>query len=69
MESASLASLDIHKHVHVHILPRKTEDFSRNDNVYEELQKHDQEAFEESPQWRTEEEMASEAAELRKYFI
>ncbi|XP_060691171.1 bis(5'-adenosyl)-triphosphatase isoform X2 [Hemiscyllium ocellatum] len=33
------------------------------------LQKHDQEALEESPQWRTEEEMASEAAELRKYFI
>ncbi|XP_072438534.1 bis(5'-adenosyl)-triphosphatase-like isoform X1 [Chiloscyllium punctatum] len=57
------------KHVHVHILPRKKEDFSRNDNVYEELQKHDQEALEESPQWRTEEEMASEAAELRKYFI
>ncbi|XP_072438539.1 bis(5'-adenosyl)-triphosphatase-like isoform X2 [Chiloscyllium punctatum] len=24
------------KHVHVHILPRKKEDFSRNDNVYEE---------------------------------
>ncbi|XP_048403292.2 bis(5'-adenosyl)-triphosphatase isoform X2 [Stegostoma tigrinum] len=56
------------KHVHVHVLPRKKGDFSRNDNVYEELQKHDQETLEESSHWRTEEEMASEAADLRKYF-
>ncbi|XP_067854931.1 bis(5'-adenosyl)-triphosphatase isoform X3 [Heptranchias perlo] len=33
------------------------------------LQKHDQETSEESHQWRTEEEMASEASDLRKYFI
>ncbi|XP_072328473.1 bis(5'-adenosyl)-triphosphatase-like isoform X3 [Scyliorhinus torazame] len=57
------------KHVHIHILPRKKGDFSRNDDVYVELQKHDQETTEESHQWRTEEEMASEAADLRKYFI
>ncbi|OPJ81009.1 bis(5'-adenosyl)-triphosphatase [Patagioenas fasciata monilis] len=31
------------KHVHVHILPRKAGDFSRNDDVYEELQRHDKE--------------------------
>nr|XP_020833174.1 bis(5'-adenosyl)-triphosphatase isoform X1 [Phascolarctos cinereus]XP_020833175.1 bis(5'-adenosyl)-triphosphatase isoform X1 [Phascolarctos cinereus]XP_020833176.1 bis(5'-adenosyl)-triphosphatase isoform X1 [Phascolarctos cinereus]XP_020833177.1 bis(5'-adenosyl)-triphosphatase isoform X1 [Phascolarctos cinereus]XP_020833178.1 bis(5'-adenosyl)-triphosphatase isoform X1 [Phascolarctos cinereus]XP_020833179.1 bis(5'-adenosyl)-triphosphatase isoform X1 [Phascolarctos cinereus]XP_020833180.1 bi len=29
------------KHVHVHILPRKAEDFSNNDSIYDELQKHD----------------------------
>ncbi|XP_041048424.1 bis(5'-adenosyl)-triphosphatase isoform X1 [Carcharodon carcharias] len=57
------------KHVHIHILPRKKGDFSRNDDVYVELQKHDQETSEESHQWRTEEEMALEAADLRKYFI
>ncbi|XP_051874233.1 bis(5'-adenosyl)-triphosphatase isoform X2 [Pristis pectinata] len=33
------------------------------------LQKHDQKMSEDSHQWRTEEEMASEAADLRKYFI
>ncbi|XP_067854929.1 bis(5'-adenosyl)-triphosphatase isoform X2 [Heptranchias perlo] len=57
------------QHVHIHILPRKKGDFPRNDNVYVELQKHDQETSEESHQWRTEEEMASEASDLRKYFI
>ncbi|XP_074054942.1 bis(5'-adenosyl)-triphosphatase isoform X1 [Macrotis lagotis] len=25
------------KHVHVHILPRKAEDFSRNDSIYDEV--------------------------------
>lgn len=25
------------KHVHVHVLPRKTGDFERNDNVYDEV--------------------------------
>ncbi|XP_062924467.1 bis(5'-adenosyl)-triphosphatase isoform X1 [Mobula hypostoma] len=57
------------KHVHIHILPRKKGDFARNDNVYMELQKHDQETSEVSHHWRTEEEMASEAADLRKYFV
>ncbi|XP_053153860.1 bis(5'-adenosyl)-triphosphatase-like, partial [Hemicordylus capensis] len=59
------------KHVHVHILPRKAGDFSRNDNIYDELQRHDkEEEEEESPsKWRTEEEMAAEAASLKKYFL
>lgn len=58
------------KHVHIHILPRKKDDFARNDNVYVELQKHDQETAEDAQRkWRTEEEMASEAADLRKYFV
>ncbi|XP_008945237.1 PREDICTED: bis(5'-adenosyl)-triphosphatase, partial [Merops nubicus] len=53
-------------HVHVHVLPRRAGDFSRNDDVYEELQRHDKE---DSPEkWRTEEEMAAEAAILKKYF-
>ncbi|XP_071669390.1 bis(5'-adenosyl)-triphosphatase isoform X2 [Patagioenas fasciata] len=54
------------KHVHVHILPRKAGDFSRNDDVYEELQRHDKE--DSLGKWRTEEEMAAEAAILKKYF-
>ncbi|XP_059800233.1 bis(5'-adenosyl)-triphosphatase-like isoform X2 [Hemitrygon akajei] len=33
------------------------------------LQKHDQETSEVSHHWRTEEEMASEAADLKKYFM
>ncbi|XP_064013032.1 bis(5'-adenosyl)-triphosphatase isoform X2 [Pogoniulus pusillus] len=54
------------QHVHVHVLPRRAGDFSRNDDVYKELQHHDKE---ESPdKWRTEEEMAAEAAILKKYF-
>ncbi|KAM9186202.1 bis(5'-adenosyl)-triphosphatase [Dugong dugon] len=55
------------KHVHVHVLPRKAGDFSRNDSIYDELQKHDKE--EDSPaSWRSEEEMAAEAEALRVYF-
>ncbi|XP_038004682.1 bis(5'-adenosyl)-triphosphatase isoform X1 [Motacilla alba alba] len=54
------------QHVHVHVLPRRAGDFSRNDDVYEELQRHDKD---DSPdKWRTEEEMAAEAEILKKYF-
>uniref|UniRef100_A0A8C3Q2T9 Bis(5'-adenosyl)-triphosphatase n=1 Tax=Chrysolophus pictus TaxID=9089 RepID=A0A8C3Q2T9_CHRPC len=54
------------KHVHVHVLPRRSGDFSRHDDIYKELQGHDKE---DSPdKWRTEEEMAAEAAILKKYF-
>ncbi|XP_074459177.1 bis(5'-adenosyl)-triphosphatase isoform X2 [Larus michahellis] len=54
------------KHVHVHVLPRRAGDFSRNDDVYKELQQHDKE--DSSDKWRTEEEMAAEAAILKRYF-
>ncbi|KAM6062083.1 bis(5'-adenosyl)-triphosphatase isoform 2-T3 [Chlamydotis macqueenii] len=54
------------KHVHVHVLPRRAGDFSRNDDVYEELQRHDKD--DSSDKWRTEEEMAAEAEILKKYF-
>ena len=31
------------KHVHVHVLPRLKNDFENNDDVYNELSKHDKE--------------------------
>ncbi|CAH1266126.1 FHIT [Branchiostoma lanceolatum] len=55
------------KHVHVHILPRRSGDFPQNDEVYEALAKHDKEMGEDA-RWRTEEEMAEEASVLAKYF-
>ncbi|XP_029907018.1 bis(5'-adenosyl)-triphosphatase [Myripristis murdjan] len=54
------------KHVHVHVLPRKKGDFERNDNVYNELEKHDREDLDDPSKWRSEEEMAAEASLLRK---
>ncbi|XP_060540199.1 bis(5'-adenosyl)-triphosphatase isoform X1 [Pantherophis guttatus] len=56
------------QHVHIHVLPRKPGDFDRNDNIYDELQRHDKEAEDSPSKWRTEEEMAIEAAILKKYF-
>ncbi|XP_067159721.1 bis(5'-adenosyl)-triphosphatase isoform X2 [Apteryx mantelli] len=56
------------QHVHVHVLPRRAGDFSRNDNVYQELQRHDKGEEDSPDKWRTEEEMAAEAAILKKYF-
>jgi diadenosine tetraphosphate (Ap4A) HIT family hydrolase len=55
------------EHVHVHVLPRKPNDFRRNDDVYEELenQKLDPDA-ERRP--RTDAEMAEEATTLRALF-
>lgn len=54
------------KHVHVHVLPRKAGDFERNDSIYDELQKHDKEDEDIPSKWRSEEEMAAEASDLRK---
>ncbi|XP_061893886.1 bis(5'-adenosyl)-triphosphatase isoform X2 [Entelurus aequoreus] len=54
------------KHVHVHVLPRKTGDFEHNDSVYHELQKHDSPDDDVPSKWRSEEEMAEEASILRK---
>ncbi|XP_049589920.1 bis(5'-adenosyl)-triphosphatase isoform X1 [Syngnathus scovelli] len=53
------------KHVHVHVLPRKAGDFERNDSIYDELQKHDKQEENVPSKWRSEEEMAAEAAVLR----
>uniref|UniRef100_A0A668UD76 Bis(5'-adenosyl)-triphosphatase n=1 Tax=Oreochromis aureus TaxID=47969 RepID=A0A668UD76_OREAU len=54
------------KHVHVHVLPRKAGDFQHNDSIYDELQNHDQEDKDIPSKWRSEEEMAAEASDLRK---
>ena len=54
------------RHVHVHVLPRRKGDFERNDSVYDELQKHDREDEDVPSEWRSEEEMAKEAADLRR---
>ncbi|XP_025042261.2 bis(5'-adenosyl)-triphosphatase isoform X1 [Pelodiscus sinensis] len=56
------------KHVHVHVLPRKVGDFSRNDSVYDELEHHDKGEEDSPAKWRSEEEMAAEAASLKQYF-
>ncbi|XP_041350404.1 nitrilase and fragile histidine triad fusion protein NitFhit-like isoform X2 [Gigantopelta aegis] len=57
------------QHVHVHVLPRKAGDFEENDDIYNELQKHDSEIDLESRRnLRTEESMQSEAKELRQHF-
>ena len=54
-------------HVHAHVLPRRRGDFERNDDVYEELAKHDK-GEEAGKGWRTAEEMRKEAVELRPLF-
>jgi bis(5'-adenosyl)-triphosphatase len=62
-------------HVHVHVMPRKPNDFARNDDVYEKLEKCEEEErkarmdFAEDGEERTprgEEEMEKEATELRR---
>ncbi|XP_049815190.1 nitrilase and fragile histidine triad fusion protein NitFhit [Schistocerca nitens] len=51
-------------HVHVHVIPRRPGDFKENDEIYRELEKHDKE----ETGWRSESEMANEAAALRRHF-
>eukprot|EP01135_Chromosphaera_perkinsii_P006655 Nk52_evm57s554 gene=Nk52_evmTU57s554 len=53
-------------HVHVHVIPRRKDDFNRNDEIYEQLEKHDKDP-ERVP--RSDEEMAKEAEHLRNYSI
>ena len=65
-------------HVHVHILPRRKGDFHDNDDVYQVLEKHDQEDLPESrksvtsvdgvERFRSEEEMSKEAGQLAQFF-
>ena len=54
------------KHVHVHVLPRKPGDFPDNDEVYKHLEKHDKNVA--AREWRNDDDMAIEAAVMRKYF-
>ena len=62
-------------HVHVHVMPRKPNDFARNDDVYEKLKMCEEKErkarmdFAEDGEERTprgEEEMEKEATELRR---
>ncbi|XP_975421.2 nitrilase and fragile histidine triad fusion protein NitFhit isoform X1 [Tribolium castaneum] len=53
-------------HVHIHILPRKPNDFEVNDEIYDRLAKHDREESQEP--LRNVTEMSQEADTLRKYF-
>ena len=58
-------------HVHVHMLPRRPNDFKRNDDVYEHLDNQNLDRVieeEEERKPRTLEEMAQEAATLRTLF-
>jgi diadenosine tetraphosphate (Ap4A) HIT family hydrolase len=52
-------------HVHVHILPRRPGDFNRNDDIYHQLERHDQGP---DVQWREEHDMEQEARQLREFF-
>uniref|UniRef100_A0A8C2C0P9 HIT domain-containing protein n=1 Tax=Cyprinus carpio TaxID=7962 RepID=A0A8C2C0P9_CYPCA len=54
------------KHVHVHVLPRKAPALKKNDSIFDE--KHDWESEDVPTKWRSEEEMAKEATELRSLF-
>lgn len=59
-------------HVHVHILPRRSGDFLKNDQIYDELEKsgvapkHGVDNHDRKP--RTKHEMAQEATMLRPFF-
>jgi len=63
-------------HVHIHILPRRPGDFDRNDEIYDEIDHaskdfvRDQENLDldKDRKPRTRDEMAEEAAVLRKHF-
>ncbi len=51
------------EHVHVHVLPRSEGDFANNDDIYEELAKHDKGN---DVKWRSQDEMVQEAAAMRQ---
>lgn len=60
-------------HVHIHILPRNTHDYDRNDQVYDELEKSDMSRnlkvdAEKEREPRTSQQMAAEAKILRKLY-
>ena len=59
-------------HFHVHILPRRKEDFHDNDDVYKVLEKHDKDdvttEVDGVDKFRSEEEMSKEARELAQFF-
>nr|GMD69182.1 bifunctional bis(5'-adenosyl)-triphosphatase/adenylylsulfatase FHIT [Ipomoea batatas] len=61
-------------HVHVHIIPRKSGDFEKNDEIYDALDEKEKELkqsldLDKERKDRSMEEMAQEADEYRKLFL
>ncbi|EPS62125.1 hypothetical protein M569_12669, partial [Genlisea aurea] len=61
-------------HVHIHVLPRRVDDFENNDDVYDAINLKEMELkkkldLDKERKDRSIEEMSSEAAEYRKLFI
>ncbi|OON17954.1 histidine triad domain protein [Opisthorchis viverrini] len=65
IRNANRVYISFSQHVHVHVLPRKPNDFARNDNIYEALQQHDKVA---NRIIRSREVMDAEASEFRNLF-
>ncbi|KAF4324291.1 hypothetical protein BBO99_00000203 [Phytophthora kernoviae] len=59
------------KHVHIHVIPRAVQDFECNDDVYTEIERHEQKLFvdNETRTAHSEAEMAAEATQLRHLFL
>lgn len=59
-------------HVHVHVMPRKPNDFARNDDIYEKLETCEEEErkarvdADDARKARSEEDMEKEATEIRR---
>uniref|UniRef100_H3G7M5 HIT domain-containing protein n=2 Tax=Phytophthora ramorum TaxID=164328 RepID=H3G7M5_PHYRM len=58
------------QHVHIHVIPRVVHDFEYNDDIYTEIEKHEQDLLvdNETRTARSDAEMAAEAAQLRPLF-
>mmetsp|Transcript_7787 Transcript_7787/g.12460 ORF Transcript_7787/g.12460 Transcript_7787/m.12460 type:complete len:163 (-) Transcript_7787:387-875(-) len=58
-------------HVHIHILPRKTGDFTKKDEIYDRIEEHEKSlssSLDVDRPPRSQEDMAKEAFLLRPYF-
>lgn len=61
-------------HVHIHILPRRSDDYENNDDIYDEINEKEEELkrkleVDKERKDRSLEEMAQEADEYRKIFF
>ncbi|KAF7721792.1 hypothetical protein EC973_004117 [Apophysomyces ossiformis] len=55
-------------HVHMHVIPRKANDYANNDDIYDDIDHRKKRVDNEERQPRTEEDMAEEADRLRVFF-
>ena len=55
-------------HVHVHVIPRKSGDFKRNDDVYDRIEKEEMNLDSEFRKDRPADEREAEAQRLRRFF-